>query len=171
MSDSFFVHKTGIAVPRLPLRAADGTCSAVSATDGPQLTTDPADFPPIIETPPIPRIRTVRLDNVHYAVTTIHGGRLGAHTPLKYLGWLPGQPITAELADDVIFIRPARENRLRVSAQGYIILPVSTYRHFGLANGLQVLVAASPATNSLLVCSTGTLTHLLPQVSPTSEPS
>jgi len=171
MNDSHFIRHTGIAVPRLPLRTVNSTYSPVSTTNGRQLAVDPAEFMPAIETPPIPRIRTIRANCVRYAVTTVHNGRLGAHTPLKYLNWLPGQPITLELVDDLIIIRPAHENRLRVSTQGYIILPVSTYRHFGLTSGVQVLVAASPATNSLLVCSTAALAHLLPQVPPTSEPS
>jgi hypothetical protein len=97
----------------------------------------------------------------HYTVAIIDGhGRVATTTPLRALGWMPGDPITfstdtnrlitATRIDDPTQPRGTAPTR-KVTPRGHLNLPIITRRRAGLAADDHLLLAADTTTGKLWI--------------------
>jgi hypothetical protein len=118
-------------------------------------------------------------DGVHYAVTAVDArGRLADASPIRAVGWRPGQPITLHVvAGAVIVINrtppdpPGRDSRIgpsvarmgrtAITQQGHLRLPAPIRHQCRLRSGSRLLVAAHPSSGVLAAFTTRVLDGVL----------
>ncbi|UGT61854.1 hypothetical protein [Nocardia asteroides] len=92
------------------------------------------------------------LDRALWAVTSLDSrGRLGNRALVRALGWTPREPITMVVRERLLVIRGARRARLSIRHDGFIRIPAGLRRACGLHARHQVLLAADPGTDTLVV--------------------
>ncbi|MBF6064674.1 hypothetical protein IU500_24565 [Nocardia terpenica] len=104
---------------------------------------------------PIPELTVDRLgemDRFDYSTTTIsHNGKLGDRTPVRHLGWLPGQPISLSVTGRITIAVEHPQGDCQVGTLGHLRLPAIIRHRCGIEPGQRLLVATSKQHRVLLV--------------------
>lgn len=152
--------------PKWALTCANSSCDgcdgAVPSPSHPSQTTprepfgSPATRPvtPVESTglPLAPLPTPVPPPSLHYTVTPIDArGRLADRSPVRTLGWQPGQPITITAARRAILVTAVIGGAESITRQGHLRLPAHLRHAFHLSTGERLLVAAAPTPAVLIV--------------------
>jgi len=108
---------------------------------------------------------------VHYVVTSVDvHGRIGDRTPLRRLGWEPGQPVSISLAGRAIVVGNEPGSPATVTRQGYLRLPASVRHTLRLQPGDRLLVASHFDAGKLVAYPTAVLDQMLLAYQSTNQP-
>jgi hypothetical protein len=97
------------------------------------------------------------VSSLYFTVTPVDArGRLADRSPIRALGWQPGQPITITVLQQAVVVTAQPGGADAVTQQGHLRLPARIRHIIHLNTGVRLLVAASP-TSGLLVAYTAAL--------------
>ncbi len=89
--------------------------------------------------------------SLYYTVTPIDSrGRLADRSPIRALGWLPGQPITIIVIQHAVIVISEPSGAESITRQGHLRLSARIRHICRLTSGDRLLVAAVPATGVLV---------------------
>jgi len=92
--------------------------------------------------------------SLYCALTPIDDrGRLANRSPIRAVGWLPGQPITISIVQETVVVISQSNGAESITRQGHLRLPAHVRHICRLTPGDRLLVAAAP-TNGLIVAYT-----------------
>jgi len=100
--------------------------------------------------------------SLYYTVTPVDArGRLADRSPIRALGWRPGQPITITVLQQTIVVTSQAGGAESITRQGHLRLPASIRHLCRLNAGNRLLVAAAPTTCVLVVFTMALLESIL----------
>jgi len=95
--------------------------------------------------PLAPLPTTTSTPSLYYAVTPIDArGRLADRSPIRALGWPPGQPITITVTQQAIIVTAQAGGTESITRQGHLRLPARIRHSCHLNTGDRLLVATAP---------------------------
>lgn len=98
----------------------------------------------------------------HCVLTPIDDrGRLADRSPIRALGWSPGQPITISIVQLRVVVISQSNGTEHITRQGYLRLPAHVRHIYRITPGDRLLIAAAPATGVLAVYSMPSLESAL----------
>ncbi len=89
--------------------------------------------------------------SLYCAVTPIDDrGRLADRSPIRAVGWSPGQPVTISVThESIVIVRPGGPES--ITWQGHLRLPARIRHMCRVSSGDRVLVVISPVTDLIVV--------------------
>lgn len=102
------------------------------------------------------------LPSLYYTVTPIDArGRLADRSPIRALGWRPGQPVTITVTEQVVVVTAQAGGAESITRQGHLRLSARIRHACRLNAGDRVLVAAAPTPGVLAVYTMALLESIL----------
>lgn len=102
---------------------------------------------PLVELPPLPEPSSLR-----YGMGRIDAdGRVSNSTVITALGWTEGDRLHMALLDHSVIVHRDPTGAFRLGRKPYLVLPATVRRRNGLGAGQQVLLAADPNHDVLVV--------------------
>jgi bifunctional DNA-binding transcriptional regulator/antitoxin component of YhaV-PrlF toxin-antitoxin module len=99
--------------------------------------------------------------SLYYTVTPVDArGRLADRSPIRALGWQPGQPITITVLQQSIVVTP-QPGGASITRQGHLRLPARIRHVRDLNVGDRLLVAAAPTPGVLVAYTMALLETIL----------
>jgi hypothetical protein len=99
--------------------------------------------------PPLPQ--PMPTPSLYYALTPIDDrGRLADRSPIRALGWSPGEPITISVIQQAVIAISQPSGAESITRQGHLRLPARIRHMCRLISGDRLLVAAAPATGLIV---------------------
>jgi hypothetical protein len=96
--------------------------------------------------PPVPE------PSFYYALTPIDNrGRLADRSPIRAVGWSPGQPPALSVIRETIVVISRPDGVESITRQGHLRLPARIRHTCRLASGARLLIAATPAAKNFIV--------------------
>jgi hypothetical protein len=116
----------------------------------------------VIGLPLAPLFAPMPEPSLYCAVTPIDDrGRLADRSPIRALGWPPGQPITISVVQDTVVVSSGSPGTESITRQGHLRLPAHV-RHFcRITPGDRLLLAAAPGPGVLMGYTTPSLESIL----------
>jgi bifunctional DNA-binding transcriptional regulator/antitoxin component of YhaV-PrlF toxin-antitoxin module len=114
---------------------------------------------------PLPRLQApIPAPSLYFATTPVDSrGRLADASPVRAVGWSPGQPITIIVIAGTIVVTSAPDGAESVTRQGHLRLPARIRHTCRLTRGDRLLVAAAPAADLLVAYTMPCLESILLQ--------
>jgi hypothetical protein len=102
----------------------------------------------ILGLPLAPLFPPVPAPSFYYALTPIDNrGRLADRSPIRAVGWPPGQSITISVVQETIIAISRSDGAELITRQGHLRLPARIRHACRLTPGARLLIAAAPAKN------------------------
>jgi hypothetical protein len=102
---------------------------------------------PLVELPPLPQSSSLR-----YGMGKIDSdGRVSNSSIITALGWSEGDRLHMALLGQSVVVHREPTGAFRLGRKPYLVLPVTVRRRSGLGPGQQVLLAADPNYDMLVV--------------------
>ncbi|MEV6846731.1 hypothetical protein [Actinoplanes sp. NPDC051411] len=99
---------------------------------------------------------------VSYTVTTVgHNGRLADRSLLKNLHWAPGQRLSLDASIDTITVYAVPAGDHAITGDGFLMLPAAVRHRCDIGYRDQVLVAAYPNHDRLVVWTLSAVDHMV----------
>lgn len=129
--------------------------SALASREEPTCTTGVGlPLPPLSAPAPPP--------SLYFTVTPVDvRGRLADRSPIRVLGWRPGQPVTITVLQQAIVVTAQAGEAESITRQGHLRIPARIRHVCGLNAGDRLLVAAAPTPGVLVVYTMGLLESIL----------
>jgi hypothetical protein len=100
--------------------------------------------------------------SLYYTVTPIDArGRLADRSPIRALGWRPGQPITITVLQQAIIVTTHTDAAEFITRQGHLRLPARIRHRCHLNPADRLLVAAAPTPGVLVIYTMALLESIL----------
>ena len=100
--------------------------------------------------------------SLYYTVTPVDArGRLADRSPIRALGWRPGQTITITVLQQAIVVTSQAGKAESITTQGHLRIPARIRHGCGLNTGDRLLVAAAPTPGVLVIYTMGLLESIL----------
>jgi hypothetical protein len=100
--------------------------------------------------------------SLYYIVTPVDArGRLADRSPIRALGWRPGQPITITVIRQAMVVTSQDGGAESITRQGHLRLPARIRHTCRLNTGDRLLVAAAPTPGVLVVYTVALLESIL----------
>jgi hypothetical protein len=100
--------------------------------------------------------------SLYYTVTPVDArGRLADRSPIRALGWRPGQPITITITQQAVVVMSQTGGADSITRQGHLRLPARIRQVCRLAAGGRLLVAAAPTPGVLVAYTMALLESIL----------
>ena len=110
--------------------------------------------------------------SLYFTVTPVDArGRLADRSPIRALGWQPGQPITIAVGRQAIVITAQTGGAESITRQGHLRLPAHIRHACHLTVGDRLLVAAGPTPGVLVAYTMPLLESILLEHHTTASPS
>lgn len=142
--------------PVTPGTPSLGDCLASALVPGQPATRTAGGLPlPLLPVPTPP-------PTLYYAVTPLDArGRLADRSPIRALGWRPGQPITITVLRHAIVVTAHPQGADSITRQGHLRLPARIRHACRLNPGDRLLVAAAPTPGVLVAYTMALLESIL----------
>jgi hypothetical protein len=101
--------------------------------------------------PLAPLLPPMPAPSLYCALTPIDDrGRLADRSPIRALGWPPGQPITISVLQETVVVSSQSTGAESITRQGHLRLPAHVRHLCRLTSGDRLLMAAAPGPGILM---------------------
>jgi len=112
--------------------------------------------------PLAPLLAPIPAPSLWCALTPIDDrGRLANRSPIRVLGWLPGQPITISVVQETVVVSSGSNGAESITRQGHLRLPAHVRHLCRIIPGDRLLIAAAPGPGVLVGYTTASLESIL----------
>jgi hypothetical protein len=112
--------------------------------------------------PLAPLLPPMPAPSLYCALTPIDDrGRLADRSPIRALGWLPGQSITISVVQETVVVVSQSTGAESITRQGHLRLPVRIRNICRLTPGNRLLIAAAPGSGVLVGYTMSSLESIL----------
>jgi hypothetical protein len=116
----------------------------------------------VIGLPLAPLRAPIPAPSLYCALTPIDDrGRLADRSPIRALGWPPGQPITISVVQKTVVVTSESNSTESITRQGYLRLPAHVRHLCRITPGDRLLIAAAPGPGVLVGYTTPSLESIL----------
>lgn len=152
--------KTSQSLRKNKLRIEVGSCAdQITAA----LCSAETDLPrQVIGLPLAPLLAPMPAPSLYCAVTPIDDrGRLADRSPIRALGWPPGQPTTISVVQETVVVSSGPHGTASITRQGHLRLPAHVRHLCRITPGDRLLIAAAPGPGILAGYTTPSLESIL----------
>jgi hypothetical protein len=101
--------------------------------------------------PLAPLLLQMPVPSLYCVLTPIDGrGRLADRSPIRAVGWPPGQPIMISVVQETVVVVSQSDGAESITRQGHLRLPARVRHIFRLTSGDRLLIAAAPGAGVLV---------------------